>query len=87
MGRLDMAMDIDRLVEVEHPVEAPPQGVEDVMRILGAEAREDDAGPVGLAVAVGVLEVEELGAVGHIAPPSPGSMPVGISSPPAKTVV
>ena len=64
--RLDVAMDIDRLVEVEHPVVAPPQRVEDVVGILGAEAREHDAGLVGLAVAVGVLEVEQLGAVGDV---------------------
>ena len=36
------------------------------MRVLGAEAREDDARLVGLAVAVGVLEVQQLGAVGDV---------------------
>ena len=36
------------------------------MRVLGAEAGEDDARLVGLAVAVGVAEVEQLGAVGDV---------------------
>ena len=65
-GRFDMAMDINRLIEIEHAVIAPPQGVQDVVGVFGAEAREDDAGRVGLAVAVGVFEVQELGAVGHV---------------------
>jgi hypothetical protein len=35
--------------------------------VLRAEAREDDAPLVGLAVPVGVLQVDELRAVGHVA--------------------
>ncbi len=52
VGRLDVAVDVDRLVEVEHPVRAPAQGVDDVMRVLGAEAGEHDAAAIGLAVAL-----------------------------------
>ena len=64
--RLDVAVDIDRLIHVELAVPAPSEGVEDVVRVLGAEAREDDPAGVGLAVAVGVLEVEQFGAVGDV---------------------
>ncbi len=64
--RLDVAMDVDRLVEVQVPVVSPPERVEDVVRVLGAEPGEDDAAAVGLAVAVGVAEVEQLGAVGDV---------------------
>jgi hypothetical protein len=42
--------------------------VDDVVGVLRAEAREDHAALVGLAVAVRVLEVDELGAVGDVAP-------------------
>src|SRR6185436_6391505 len=65
--RLDMAVDVDRLVEVERAVGTPAERVDDVVRVLGAEAREEDAALVGLAVAVRVLEVDELGAVGDVA--------------------
>ena len=65
-GGLDVAVDVDRLVEVEHPVGAPPQCMEDVMGVLGAEAGEDDLARVGLAVAVEVGQVEQLGAVGDV---------------------
>ena len=54
--RLDVAVDVDRLVEVEHPVRPPAEGVDDVVRVLGAEAREHDLRVVRLAVAVGVAQ-------------------------------
>ena len=60
---LDVTVDVDRLIEVKEAVVSPAKGVEDVVRVLGAEAGEHDAAPVGLAVAVGVREVEQLGGV------------------------
>ncbi len=66
VGRLDVAVDVDRLVEVQHSVVAPTKRVQNVVRVLGAEARQHDAADVGLAVAVGVLEVQQFGAVGHV---------------------
>src|SRR5262245_17899789 len=69
---LDVAVDVDRLVEVERAVGAPAERVDDVVRVLGAEAGQDDATLVGLAVAVGVLEMDQLGAVGDVAAAVPG---------------
>src|SRR6476620_5940860 len=63
---LDVGMDVNALVEIEEAVLSPAEGVDDVVGVLGAEAGEDDAGRVGLAVAVGVGEVEDLGGVGDV---------------------
>ena len=60
-------MDVDALVEVEPSIRPPVQGVDDVVRVLGAEAAEDDALRVRLAVAIGVVEVEQLGALADVA--------------------
>ena len=54
VGCFDVAVDVDRLVEVQHSVGAPAERVQNVMRVFGAEAREHDAAAVGAAVAVGV---------------------------------
>ena len=58
-------MNVDRLVHVEHAVHPPAERVEDVMRVLGAEPAEHDARLIGLAVAVGVLEMQHLGRIGQ----------------------
>jgi len=44
----------------------PAKGVQRVMGVLGAEAGKDDAFFVGAAIAVGVGEVKELGALGDV---------------------
>ena len=66
VGRLDVAVDIDRLVEVEHAVRAPAKRMHDMVRVLGAEAGKDDAPVIGLAIAVCIHEVDKLGAVGDV---------------------
>ena len=65
--RLDVAVDVDRLVEVEAAVRAPAERVDDVVRVLGAEAGEDDAAscrPCRPGLRRG--QVEQLGAVGDV---------------------
>ena len=64
---LDMAVDVDRLVEIEPRVDAPAEGVDEMVGVLGAEAGEDRAPRVGPAVAVGVGEVEHFRGVGDVA--------------------
>ena len=59
-------VNIDGLIEVEAAILAPAEGVNDVVCVFGAEAGEHDAALVGLAVAVGVGEVEQFGAVGDV---------------------
>src|SRR5438132_604729 len=66
VGRLDVAVDIDRLVEVEHAVRAPAKRMQNMVRVLGAEAGKDDAPVIGLAIAVRIHEVDEFGAVGDV---------------------
>ena len=66
-GCLDMAVDVDRLVERETRVDAPAEGMDEMMGVLGAEAGKDRAPEVGPAVAVGVGEVEHLGGIGDVA--------------------
>ena len=65
-GCLHVAVDVNRLVEVEPGIWAPAEGVDDVVRVFRAEAGEHDPPCVGLAVAIGVGEVEEFRAVGHV---------------------
>ena len=66
VGRLHMAVDIDRLVEVEPGIRPPAEGVDDVVRVFRAEAGENDPSRVGLAVTIGVGEVKKLRAVGDV---------------------
>src|SRR5258708_39425640 len=66
MRGFEVAVDVNRLVEIKLPVVTPPQGVYDVMRIFGAETGEHHAAFVGLAVAVGVPEMEQFGALADI---------------------
>ncbi len=54
------------MVEIKHAVVAPPQRVQDVVGVFGAKAGEHNARGISLAVAVGVFQVQELGAVGDI---------------------
>ena len=61
--RLDVGVDVNRLIEEEVSAGAPAQRVNDVVRVFGPEAGEDDAAAVGDFVAVRVLEVQELGRV------------------------
>ena len=61
-----MAVDIDRLIEIEPGVGAPAEGVDDVVAILGAEAGEHGAAEIGPAIAIGIREMEQFGAVGDI---------------------
>src|SRR5262249_41723351 len=62
VGRLDVAMDVDGLIHVEHAVRAPAKGVQHVMGVFGAETGQDDLAAGGFAFAVGVAEMEEVGA-------------------------
>ncbi len=64
--RLDLAVEEDAGLEVEAAVGAPDERVDGVVVVFRAEAREEDAPEVGLAVAVGVLEEEEVGLAGHV---------------------
>src|SRR5262249_39558916 len=66
VGRLDVAMDVDGLIHVEHAVRAPAKGVQHVMGVFGAETGQDDLAAGGFAFAVGVAEMEEVGAGGDV---------------------
>ena len=65
--RLGVRVDVNGLVHVELPVRSPAQRVQDVMRVLGAESAQHHAPLIRDAVAVGVLEVQQLGALPDVA--------------------
>ena len=65
---LDVAVDVNRLIHVEHSVRPPPQRVQNVVSVLGAEPRQHDSRFIRLAVTVGVLEMQQLGARRDIRP-------------------
>ena len=68
MGRFEMAVDINRLVEIELPIATPMQGMQNVMRVFGPEAGEDHPPFIGFAIPVRVTEEKELRALPHIDP-------------------
>ena len=59
-------MNVDALHHVHAAIRPPAQRVQHVVRVFGAEAGEDDPSLVGLAVALGIGEVNQLSAVGDI---------------------
>ena len=63
---LDMAVDVNRLVHVDLPIHTPLERMQQMMRILRAERRKRGDALVSKAVVVGILEMQELGAVRHI---------------------
>ena len=58
----DMRVDVDCLVEVQPTIDAPVERVDDVVRVFGTEAAEDDATVAEEAVGVGLGEVQQFGA-------------------------
>ena len=60
--RLEVRVDVDRLVEVEPAIDAPMERMDDVVGVFGAETAEDDATFRQHAVGVRLREVEEFGA-------------------------
>ena len=77
VGCLRLRARVNGLGEIETAVGAPAERVDVVVRVLGAEAAEDDAALVGLAVAVGVAQVEEFGALRDVDPAIAGGEPGG----------
>src|SRR5262249_13314165 len=64
--RFDVRVNVNRLVDVQAAVRAPAKGVDNVMRVLGAEAGENDPRLVGFFAGLARGQVDELGAVGDI---------------------
>lgn len=71
-GGFDVRVDINRLIEVDISGGAVAEGVENVVSVLGAEAREDDFARVCDVVSVGVLHIKKFGGVGDIGAVSSG---------------
>lgn len=68
VGSFDVAVDVDRLIEVEESFGSPAESVEDVMGVFGSESGKDDFASVALAVAIGVGDVDQFGTVGDVGP-------------------
>src|SRR6185437_2962609 len=65
--RLDVAVNVHRLIEVEIAVRAPAERVDDVVGVLGAEAGEQVSFLVGFLAGLGGGEVAAFGAIGDVA--------------------
>jgi hypothetical protein len=63
----NMAVNVDRLHHVDHAIRAAPQGVQQMVGILGAKAAEQHFASIGIdaRVPIAVVQPEQLGAVGH----------------------
>ena len=66
---LDMAMDVNRLIHVQLAVVSPAEGMQHVMSVFGAESRQHDFAAIGLAVAVGIGEVQQQGVLRDVDAP------------------
>ena len=66
MGCFQMAVNVDGLVHVELTIVPPSKGVEDMMRVLSAKSRENDATLISASITIGVLEVEQFGALSDV---------------------
>jgi hypothetical protein len=66
VGGLDAGVDVVALTEPQFTPETPVDAIDHLVRIGGAEAAHEEAPRVGLAIAVGVLEMEQLGALGDV---------------------
>ena len=64
--RFHVGANVNRLIKIQPPVESPAQRVQDVMRVLGAKPGCDHLAFVRLAVAVGVLEMQQFRALPHV---------------------
>src|SRR5207247_5910790 len=64
--RLDVCVGVDGLVHVDVPVVTPAQRVQIVVRVLGAKTGKNDALLVRFAIAVCVLEIQQLMAGGDV---------------------
>ena len=62
----DVAVDVDRLIEIQQSFRTPAERVQNVVRVFGAKAREQRLPAIGASITVGVAEMDELGAVGDI---------------------
>ena len=61
-----MAVNVNGLEEVEQPFRTKAHGVQQMVSVLRAEAAEHGLAHVSLTIAVGVFEMEQLGALGDV---------------------
>ena len=61
-SRLDVTVDVDRLVEVKTTVGPPSQRVDQVVGVFGTETAEHDFLDIGHTIAVGVRVMQQFGA-------------------------
>ena len=59
---LEVRVDVDRLVEVKSAIDAPVEGMDDVVRVFRAETAQDDASSGEETVGVRFGEVQQFGA-------------------------
>src|ERR1051326_2810698 len=66
MRRLDIGVDINRLVEIKLPIRSPSQRVNHVVSVFSAERGEHDSLLIRFAVPIRILEMKQFRALTHI---------------------
>ena len=66
MGSFDVTVNVDRLVHVQHAIHAPAERMQDVVSIFRSKTTQHDPRFISLVITVGILEMNDFGAVGDI---------------------
>ena len=66
IGCLHVAVNVDRLVEIEVAARAVPEGMKNMVSVLDAEAREDHPLLIGLPIPIVILHIEQVGRIGYV---------------------
>ena len=67
--RLHVRVNVDRLQKVQHPLRAPAEGVQQMVRVLRAETAQQDRALVRLQIPVRILQKQHLRRIRHIQTP------------------
>ena len=61
-----MAMNVNRLIEIKQSIHAPTQRMHHVMGVFGTKTRKDYFSGISLTIAIGIAEVNKVGTINNI---------------------
>ena len=61
-----MAVNVNRLIEIKQSIHAPAKGMHHVMGIFSTKTRKDYFSGISLAIAIGITEVNKVGTINYI---------------------
>ena len=79
-----MAMNVNRLIEIKQSIHAPTQRMHHVMGIFSTKTRKDYFSGISLAIAIGITEVNKVGTIDYINSAIAGSQAGGDKKPISK---